>query len=306
MLQRALAAHPDIATASEPWLLLPFIYLLRPTGAYAEYSHELLSIALTDFLHALPNGDLAYREALREFVLRLYGLAAGERRHFLDKTPRYHLIVEDLLTLFPDARFVFLWRHPLSIVASIIETWGEGRFNLFHSQIDLYEGVARLAAAFASHRARCCAVRYEDLLTQPEMEINRILAHIGLQPDPGLLERFTAVRLEGRLGDPTGTKRYADISQEPLDKWKRTLATPVRKWWAKRYLKWIGPDRMAVMGYDLQRSLDELDGLSTRGRRVVSDVVWLLYSLSHAVLEPKMFRDKIRQVARGARLYPHR
>jgi hypothetical protein len=34
----------------------------------------------------------------------------------------------------------------------------------------------------------------------------------------------------------------------------------VRKGWCRRYLEWIGEERMAAMGYDLSRSLAELDG----------------------------------------------
>ncbi|MEZ4607679.1 MAG: sulfotransferase [Deinococcales bacterium] len=48
LLQRILAAHPDIATLSEPWFILPLIYMTRDEGIYSEYDHSHLTRALTD------------------------------------------------------------------------------------------------------------------------------------------------------------------------------------------------------------------------------------------------------------------
>src|SRR5665213_3086127 len=42
LLQRVLAAHPEVATVSEPWLLLPFVYSMRTEGVIADYVHPLL------------------------------------------------------------------------------------------------------------------------------------------------------------------------------------------------------------------------------------------------------------------------
>src|SRR5688500_15750036 len=49
LAQRILAAHEAIATASEPWILLPYLYTLRERGAYAEYNHRVLVRAVEDF-----------------------------------------------------------------------------------------------------------------------------------------------------------------------------------------------------------------------------------------------------------------
>ena len=96
--------------------------------------------------------------------------ASGDERYFLDKTPRYALAVGELFRAFPDARFVFLWRHPLAMVASILETWGLGRWNLHYFKADVFDGVARLVAASRAHGERCVALRYEDLVREPEKQ----------------------------------------------------------------------------------------------------------------------------------------
>ena len=40
LVQRVLAAHDDIATTSEPWILLPFLFSTKEQGVYAEYSSQ--------------------------------------------------------------------------------------------------------------------------------------------------------------------------------------------------------------------------------------------------------------------------
>src|ERR1035441_201942 len=122
LVQRVIGAHDGVSTVSEPWLLLPQLFAFRPQGVQAEYVHPLLVSALEEFCEHLPNGRDDYRQELHDFVLRLYGKAADPTAtHFLDKTPPYCLISEEIMQLFPEGRFVFLWRNPLSVIASTIQ-----------------------------------------------------------------------------------------------------------------------------------------------------------------------------------------
>jgi Sulfotransferase family len=65
LVQRIIAAHDGVATASEPWLLLPHAYTLRPQGIDAEYVHPLLVTAIEDFAQSLPKGGDDYVDELR-------------------------------------------------------------------------------------------------------------------------------------------------------------------------------------------------------------------------------------------------
>ena len=56
LLQRLLGAHSEVATAPEPWVLLPFLYALRPDDVYAEYGHRVAVSAVAEFLDRLPDG----------------------------------------------------------------------------------------------------------------------------------------------------------------------------------------------------------------------------------------------------------
>ncbi|MEP6476624.1 MAG: sulfotransferase [Actinomycetota bacterium] len=278
LVQRILAGHEEIATAPEPWILLPQIYAMREQGLYAEYGQVPASRAIREFAERLPGGPDDYRTELRSFVSALYDRASdGGGGYFLDKTPRYHHIADDLFDLFPEGRFLFLWRNPLAVAASISETWGRGRWNVEKYRTDLFDGTAHLVSSYRAHADRSIALRFEDLVTHPLETWPSVFAHLDLSFDPELLRSFGEVRLDARMGDPTGSRAYTSLSVEPLDKWRRTLANPIRKRWCHGYLRWIGQDRLQTMGYDLAELEAELDSLPSSPRGLVSDVATVAY-----------------------------
>lgn len=275
LLQRLLAAHEEISTAPEPWILLPQIYALRERGAFAEYGQVPASRAIREFMQALPNEEADYMEELREFVLGLYQKASGgQGRYFLDKTPRYYFIADDLFRLFPEGKFIFLWRDPLAVVASIVETWGRGRWNLERWRHDLFDGVPALVAAHERHGGAAVALRFEDLVSDPHASLRPVFEYLEIPYDPSIITSFSGVRLDARMGDTRGPSQYGTLSTDPLDKWKDVLSTAVRKQWCRTYLRHIGVDRLAVMGYDLQTLLGELESAPTHLRHLGSDLLW--------------------------------
>jgi hypothetical protein len=281
LVQRVIAAHDGVATASEPWLLLPLLYTTRERGIVAEYTHPLLATALEDFCEVLPDGPEDYRRELHDLVIRLYTKAAGGEgaRYFLDKSPPYYFVAEEIMRLFPEGKFIFLWRNPLSILASIIQTWQGGRWRVTACRADLFIGLPRLVRAYRANQSRAHAVRLEDLLSGSEDHWRALMGYLGIEFDPSALERFGEVSLNGRMGDHTGVNRYATLDSEPVDKWKQTLANPLRHAWARRYLRFLGQDRLATMGYDARELAHELDAQPTRARSLAPDLCGLAVDL---------------------------
>ena len=131
LLQRLLGTHPQVQTIGEPWLAIPFVYALREKGVSSEYIHVSLAQGFGEFVSKLPGGRADYFREVRAMLERLQQkISAPGKTCFLDKTPRYHLILDELAQIFPDAKFIVLWRNPLAIVASILNTWKDGRFDL--------------------------------------------------------------------------------------------------------------------------------------------------------------------------------
>jgi Sulfotransferase family len=306
LTQRILATQPGVATASEPWILLPLLYSRMAKGLYAEYGHRVAIKAIEDFCAELPGGPADYLEEIKELALRLYTRRAPRgARYFIDKTPRYHIICAEIMRMFDGGNFVFLWRNPLAIIASIIETWGRGRWNLYEFEFDLFDGLEHLVAACRQAGDRACSVRFEDLVGEDPKARQRLFAYLKLGFDDSLTGTFTNVSLTGRMGDHTGSGRYFALSDEPVAKWKKALASPVRKLWCRNYLRWIGKERLSVMGYDLETLMRELDAIPSGIGTVASDGARMLFGPAVRMFEPWIVRDKLAQLGSGRRARVH-
>jgi hypothetical protein len=290
LLQRILASYPEIATVSEPWLLIPLVYAFRRRGIYGEYVHGMLVNALEDFSNELPRGQDDLREEVRRFVTRLYQHRfEPQHRYFLDKTPPYFLIVDEIFELFPNAKFIFLWRNPLAVAASLAE-WPQRDWRGLYRG-NLFFGLANLINAYRQNADRSCAVRFEDYVTGDEATWRRLMAYLELPFRRESLSEFSNVTLTGRMGDKHGVALYQGLSDAPLVKWHTTLANPLRKAAARRYLSWIGRERLRIMGYDARALLAELNAIPSTTDHLASDSINLAKVL---VTEPLHFHARRR------------
>lgn len=119
LLQRILGSHPDIHTVSEPWIMLHPFYATRADGIETEYQQRTARVGVGSFIDALPDGRNDHDEGIRRMYAHLYArvLEGSGKSRFLDKTPRYYLVIPDLRRVFPEARFVVLFRNPLAVLA---------------------------------------------------------------------------------------------------------------------------------------------------------------------------------------------
>lgn len=272
LVQRVLASHEGVATTPEPWVALPQLYALRPLAVDAEYDHRMMAGAVAQFASSLDGGLPTYLAHVRRFLLGLYEAAApAGTRWFVDKTPRYHLVAEDLARTFPDAAFVILWRNPLAVMGSMARTWDSGHWLPWRHGIDLFTGVDELVRVAGLLGERAVQVRYEDLVATPAAW-DAVLTRLDVAPNPQVLGRIGEVRFEGRFGDP-GQARYAAVSTASLARWTEDLGSPVRVAWARRYLDWLGPARAAAMGYDLDALRRDLEAVETSAWLGVRDRV---------------------------------
>lgn len=184
LLQRMLMGHAAIASTSEPWVLLPMAYMLPNEDGeiVGRYDHRLAQRAIADLVACLPGKEADYWRATREFTSSIYSALSGEGgRYFLDKTPRYYLILKPIEQMFPDARFIFLFRNPLAVAASLVKSFGEGRLGSpYESHIDLTEGPVRLVAGYRGLRNRSLKISYEELIRAPEQTLDQVHDYLNL------------------------------------------------------------------------------------------------------------------------------
>jgi hypothetical protein len=167
-----------------------------------------------------------------------------------------------------------------------------GEWNIYYYELQLFEGLESMVEAYRRHRARVHVVRYEDIVADPYGELAKIFDFLELPYDPAALELLRNVTLNGKLGDQFGVHLYDRVSTEPLEKWKRTLTNPIRKAWCRRYLRWIGAERLALMGYDVDELLAELDSVPTSLRWLGSDARNIGYGLARHLYRAWIFKDE--------------
>ncbi|MDZ7753989.1 MAG: sulfotransferase [Gammaproteobacteria bacterium] len=306
LLQRSLAGRSEIATVSEPWFLLPLIYSLKKEGVYAEYSHRTLYSAIEDFYQQLPGGKRDYMESIAVFAKELYEKAGGsEKMYFLDKTPRYHLICQEIIDLFPGGKFIFLWRNPLACLASRLHSY-DGNWRVHRARVDLYTGLVNLVNTAKNNEEQVLQVRYEDFVAFPEQEMRRILDYLSLSDDVEDGIHFNNSSLKGRMGDQRGVSKYTEVSVNSVEEWKKTLASPVRKSWAKRYLEWIGEERLAYIGHDKAALVSELKELDSNHKQMASDITRIAFGALDSLLDIEIVLEKIKARRKGGIYLPLR
>ncbi len=190
LLQRMLKNHPNIHTTAEPWTLLHPVYGLRENGHEAEYNAQSAWEAVDDFIQQLPHQRTSYLEGLRLMHTHLYNsmIEGTGKTYFLDKTPRYYHIIPELYEIFPEATFIILLRNPLAVACSVMDTWIKDSWFKFHKyRADLLEAPHHLLDGIALLGDRCLTVHYEQLLSNPDEELQKITQHIGIEFIPDLL-----------------------------------------------------------------------------------------------------------------------
>jgi len=260
LLQSILSSHPDIATAPEPWFLLSLAGLRDATGSHARYNATIAQRAFTDLDRVAAERGGSIDHAIRAFTLEAYQQLADDRaKFFLDKTPRYAAIADWLREIFPDAAFVVLWRDPRDVIASMIRTWGGGRWNVFLYEYDLYAG-ARSLATFARDPS-VLSVTYEDLVASPEITLKLIDDYLELDapiaqhaPDDANFDLVV-----GAMGDPTGLQRYgATMSTESVGSWRSAFEGRIRSRWLSRYVSEVFPGPFGNVPYSAETMQREI------------------------------------------------
>ncbi|WOF72452.1 sulfotransferase [Parvibaculaceae bacterium PLY_AMNH_Bact1] len=290
-VQRVLSGAPSIKTTPEPWLL-PALFGIRTGSApLADFAYDHVRIGISDMLNLLPNGDEVWRSAIAEMTTFLYEhFCENPTDLFLDKTPRNAGFCEDILSAFPDARILFLWRNPLAVVHSINETWGGGQWNAYFYEYDLRKGLPALIECWNAHQSeeRVLSICYEDLVSSPQTHWPKIFEHFEA---PYSSEFVTnPAKLLSTMGDQTGQQRYIGTSSNSVDSWQTGFGGPLRKHWARRYLEYLGTDALQTMGYDKEVLSEELSAARGNGR--LSDAVFIPFGPVYHFIEPYILRNK--------------
>jgi hypothetical protein len=253
LLQKILGGHSDIYTRSEPWLMLHPLYSLKSDGIQARYDARLAAQGVQDFISDLPGtGEDFYYARLRDCYLSLYApyLQSSGKSRFLDKTPRYYEVFDELQKTFPQAKFIILYRNPLAVLASILETWVKGDLaKLKEYRGDLYKGIEFLQRDFSSY-SNTHIVRYEELLLDPESAMAMLFAFLQLPNQPECIDYGKRPAERWRYGDPRTVYAKSRPDAQHADAWQRQLSIAKNRKLLADYLQMLGKTGFERMGYD--------------------------------------------------------
>jgi hypothetical protein len=209
LLRFILDSHPDLACPPETGIASTCAKLVQNWGILEHAdSPTRVNAPLS------PEGARAVRATVDEMFGR-YLLRRGKRR-WCDKSLDTHLFAELMVSVYPDARFICLFRHCMDVIASGVEAapWGLNGFGFnAHAVKNPTNSVAAIGSYWAEcadgiiafmdkHPQVCHQVRYEDLVTDPEGTAAAIFAFLGMDQVPGIADlAFRTAHEGGGPGD---------------------------------------------------------------------------------------------------------
>jgi protein-tyrosine sulfotransferase len=196
LLRFILDSHPDLACPPETSI----------ASACASLAHTW------NMLEGVPGGDRPVHEpaelpahglrAVRDAADQAFSRYLGKhgKRRWCDKSLDSHMFADLMIQLYPEAKFICLYRHCMDVIASAVEAcpWGITRygFDPFVAQnpgnsvaaLGSYwlATVSTITAFEQRHPGACHRVRYEDLVTAPEQTAAGIFSFLGERPVPGI------------------------------------------------------------------------------------------------------------------------
>ena len=212
LLRFLLDAHPDMACPPETRLPAMCAQIATVWLQLAGSPPDSVAPRDRGGQPAVPGPAIA---GIRQAMTMMVGpyLAQRGKRRYCDKSLGAAEHVPVLREVFPGARFLCLYRHPMDVIASGIEAcpWGLSGFgfdgyaagspgNAVKALAQFWaDNAAQILAAEEQLGERAYRVRYEDLVADPEGVSDGIFRFLGACPAPGISAACFAPERE-RLG----------------------------------------------------------------------------------------------------------
>jgi hypothetical protein len=255
LLQAMLTSHPSIYIPPE----LRYFGRHEPGIRFAdplrdEHVEPYLALCQRDIWWEEMGMDVAaFRDAVRGglrtsrdiylWVLGHIATRRGNRKPRCgEKTPYYAGLAEHIAELFPRARFIHLYRDPRDVTASYLEQyWVQGGTALRVSNYLLHVFHRVEQAAKRLGPDRFCAVKYEELVDQPERELRRLCAFLGEDYHPEMLQ-FARRQDAGYLELEEGWKGMTrqELTRARVGRYQGRL-TPRQVWTVEQRLESMLP-----------------------------------------------------------------
>ena len=211
LLDRMLGAHPNIEVLEEKSLF---------SSLHQDWSQPGTLEALSEINEVqIADARKIYRREMSRHRRQ------PERSLVIDKLPLNLSCLFLIQRLFPDAPVIFLKRHPLDVCISCYSQAFELQASMAYfldiqQTAQYYDAVMQVAAPSMEQLGNPLhELRYEDLVTEPEVQLTALLNFLGLESDDTMLDYR-----QQDVGKTSDTPSYQQVSQplhiRSIGKWR--------------------------------------------------------------------------------------
>jgi hypothetical protein len=247
-------------------------YLRHLVAAY-RFGKSQFQLETRDYFRDADSYLAFNRKLIRAFLDNTLSLFPG-RKHLVLREPHLTMLFPELAELLPKARFLCVMRDPRDVIASMIEVGkklqaqgtatdamarlfiGRNMDQLSQHVMSFYEPVFRNRAK--GLRERIHFLRYEDLVREPEQQLQ-------------ILRRFTGLKLDGvdPHADPDMGKVDHDRGSDYQRAWKTDKdGKAIADDRIGRYLKVLDPKEVAAIEKNCGRVMTRFKYLAdSRGQK---------------------------------------
>ena len=198
LLRLVLDSHPDLACPPET--NIPAL-CSQLAVVWSLIEGAPLSLQRGDAPPVIPEAAIAGIRATMDLMTAPYLVRRG-KRVYCDKSLGTAAYANLLLRVYPGARFICLFRHPMDVISSGLEAcpWGLNGYGFDRYIADSpgnavmalarywTDGAAAIAAVEEQHPGSCHRVRYEELVADPEGVAAEVFGFLGVGQAPGIGE----------------------------------------------------------------------------------------------------------------------
>lgn len=216
-----------------------------------DYSHFATAGLLAAFEEAAFDPANAHRDLLALLLAsyaRILGRAPESVRYWVEKTPANRDHLPAIFARFPSSKVLMTIRDPRALLASHIQleqTRQLRRFSIY-LLVHHWRTAARIALQQRTAPAtdqRVLTLDFEELVQQPDVQMRRVCAFLGIEYRPNLLEPTKIGRQW--TGNSAAERTFAAISTEPVDRWRTVLTQDEIGW-----VEWHCRPLMEALGYE--------------------------------------------------------
>ena len=272
LLQRVLAGSPEVQTSAETWLMLHPVYGRKEREhIQTDYNSSWARDAVEEFLDHYTDGRDVYDDAIRAWAGVIYknALKKQDKKYFLDKTPRYFFIIKELYALFPKAKFIFLLRNPMAVLASELNTYVKGDWPVLgRFSPDLVDAPGWILEGIEHLGADAITIHYEEFVSDPQMNIDLLCRKLGIDFHERMLDYSMTPKPVGKYNDPKGINQHSSTNTASIEKWRAMLDDDQALLFARDYLEALGKETISRLGYDYEELFQFLHSRTLSNHRL--------------------------------------